>query len=103
MNILSFFFQRFQTVFSNFSVYNALSSVSIDLRSEFLMSDIDLQDKGRTLNSFTCIESRVMCSLKLVKVLFKSIVNYFKVNNKQNLTVSCVLHFKKKYSIYSEV
>lgn len=59
------------------------------------MSDIDLQDRGRTPNSFTCIESRVMCSLKLVKVLYISIAIYFKVNNKQNLTVICVLHFNK--------
>lgn len=59
------------------------------------MSDIDLQDRRRTPNSFTCIESRVMCSLKLVKVLYKSLASYFIVNNKQNLTVICVLHFKK--------
>lgn len=59
------------------------------------MSDIDLQDRGRTPNSFTCIESRVMCSLKLVKVLYKSLASYFIVNNKQNLTVICVLHFNK--------
>lgn len=59
------------------------------------MSDIDLQDRGRTLNSSTCIESRFMCSLKLVKVLYISIAIYFKVNNKQNLTVICVLHFNK--------
>lgn len=56
------------------------------------MSDIDLQDRGRTPNSFTCIESRVMCSLKLVKVLYKSLASYFIVNNKQNLIVICVLH-----------
>lgn len=36
-----------------------------------------------------------MCSLKLVKVLYISIAIYFKVNNKQNLTVICVLHFNK--------
>lgn len=54
------------------------------------MSDIDLQDRGRTPNSFTCIESRFMCSLKLVKVLYISIAN-----NKQNLTVICDLHFNK--------
>lgn len=59
------------------------------------MSDIDLQDKGRTPNSFTCIESCVMCSLKLVKVLYISIAIYFKVNNKQNLTVICDLYFNK--------
>lgn len=57
------------------------------------MSDIDLQDRGRTPNSFTCIESRFMCSLKLVKVLYKSLASYFIVTNKQNLTVICVLHF----------
>lgn len=56
------------------------------------MSDIDLQDRGRTPNSFTCIESRVMCSLKF---LYKSLASYFIVNNKQNLTVICVLHFNK--------
>lgn len=59
------------------------------------MSDIDLQDRERTLNSLTCIESRFMCSLKLVKVLYKSLASYFIVNNKQNLTVICVLHFNK--------
>lgn len=59
------------------------------------MSDIDLQDRGRTPNSFTYIESRVMCSLKLVKVLYKSLASYFIVTNKQNLTVICVLHFNK--------
>lgn len=59
------------------------------------MSDIDLQDRGRTPNSFTCIKSRVTCSLKSVKVLYISIAIYFKVNNKQNLTVICVLHFNK--------
>lgn len=61
------------------------------------MSDIDLQDRGRTSNSFTCIESRFMhmCSLKLVKVLYKSLASYFIVTNKQNLTVICVLHFNK--------
>lgn len=59
------------------------------------MSDIDLQDRGRTPNSFTCIESRFMCSLKLVKVLYKSLASYFIVTNKQNLTVICVLHFNK--------
>lgn len=59
------------------------------------MSDIDLQDRGRTPNFFTCIESRVTCSLKLVKVLYKSLASYFIVTNKQNLTVICVLHFDK--------
>lgn len=36
-----------------------------------------------------------MCSLKLVKVLYKSLASYFIVTNKQNLTVICVLHFDK--------
>lgn len=34
-------------------------------------------------------------SLKLVKVLYKSLASYFIVNNKQNLTVICGLHFNK--------
>lgn len=31
----------------------------------------------------------------MVKVLYISIASYFIVNNKQNLTVICVLHFNK--------
>lgn len=63
------FFQYFQTVVSNFSVYSvysALSSISIDFRSTdfFLMSDIDLQDRGRSLNFYYMyIDARAMCSI----------------------------------------
>lgn len=60
------FFQYFQTVVSNFSVYSALSSISIDFRSTdfFLMSDIDLQDRGRSLIFYYMyIDARAMCSI----------------------------------------